>query len=264
MKINELSTNLIAAVENHNIIQYNNYCEAIVAHISSNKFAITKISHYLTVGTALYMILDEMPKSGTIYKRVLLTAIYCLLNIICKNKDNVKQKEAAAILMLYILFTENLDFIGAEYLASNLKDIEAAVYHSVGMMNVLLWKYKSAFEHPTFHIRTQQRYQIALETANVNAAEIDTASRHLIIDGAYFDFKTIVKCIPLDFEMKYPGVSPGKLEKIYPEIQDMFKSNSKYFQTVNPELNPELIQDEQKTQESNNLTNQYTSYNRPR
>lgn len=226
MNINETSKNLISALENKNIDQYDRCRVAIVANISDNDFFAEQITDNISVGKALFVILDEMPKSGVIYKRVILTAMYCLLKIIYEDRNTNNMETALASIMMFILFAENSDFIGGEYLASNLKSADAAAHQTIGMMCVFLWKYKFASNQPILKHRTQQRYRNALSNSITDTP--DVATRNKVIEFEYKNFSTMIKCMPLDIELKYAGVPFFDPETIYPKIRNLFKSGSLY------------------------------------
>lgn len=226
MNIEESANNLLSALKEKNKDQYDRCRVSIVAQIFDNDFFAEQIKDNLSVGKALFVILDNMPKSGMIYKRVILTAMYCLLKVIYQDRDNEKIETALASLMMFILFAENTDFIGGEYLASNLKSADAAAHQTIGMMCVFLWKYKFSSNQPIIKRRTLQRYQNALSNSITDTPDI--ATRNKVIDFEYNNFSTMIKCMPIDIELKYPGVPFFDPEFVYPKIRNLFISGSQY------------------------------------
>lgn len=222
------SLNLINALEKKDFSAYNRNRVALVASIADNDFMVDSIQDYLVVGKALTIVLDDLSKTGLIYRRVVLTALYSLLKNIISDKQDLHPNTAIASAYLFIIYVENRDFIGAEYLIKKLRgDTDATVYQLIGMMCVFLWKFKLSHYPVKFEGRTQSRLLDAMSNSVTDIPNEST--RKKVIDFEYENFKSMISDLPLDIELKYPGVPFFDPEYVFPKIQSMFKPSSSYF-----------------------------------
>ena len=75
--------------------------------------------------------------------------------------------------------------------------------------------------------RTQERLQTAINTSTLDTP--DTSTRKKIIDFEYDNFNTMLHDLPLDVELKYPGVPFFDPEIVLPKVQSLFKTGLLYF-----------------------------------
>ena len=181
----------------------------------------------LAIGRGLVVILDDMPHSGVIYKRVVLIALRSLLKIIISDKNDNNSQTAIASALLLILFSENRDFVGGEYIVSKVRATDAAVHQFIGMTCVFYWKYKFNASKPSMMLRTQQRLQTAINTSTIDTP--DTSARKKVIDFEYDNFNSMLHDLPLDVEMRYPGVPFFDPEIVLPKVQSLFNTRLLYF-----------------------------------
>lgn len=242
--IENFSSNLIKALDDKDFLAYTRSRTAIVSTIADEDFMVDLIQDYFVVGKALTIVLDDLLKSGLIYKRVVITALYCLLKNIISDKQNLRQDTAIASAYLYIIYAENVDFIGAEYMLEKLQDnIDAAGHQLIGMMYVFLWNFKLGSHPISFEDRTKCRLQNAMEKSITDIP--DEYTRRKIIDFEYKNFQSMVRYLQLDLDVKYPGVPFFEPEDVFQGIQTMFKTSSLYF-TSNSSLGKNNISNNSK------------------
>ena len=133
---------LLIILENGDVETYKRLRTSIVADISDNDFMVGEYEDDLAVGKALVIILDDISHGGILYKRIVLIAMRSLLKIIINDKIDSKPQTAIASALLLVLFSENQDFIGGEYIVSKVRATEAAAHQYIGMSCVFFWKYK--------------------------------------------------------------------------------------------------------------------------
>ena len=90
-----------------------------------------------------------------------------LLKIIINDKIDSKPQTAIASALLLVLFSENQDFIGGEYIVSKVRTTEAAAHQYIGMACVFFWKYNLNATKPSLLYRTQQRLQKAITDSTI-------------------------------------------------------------------------------------------------
>ena len=218
---------LLLSIDNGDVDAYKRLRTSIVADISDNDFMVRDFDENLTIGKALVVILDDMPQNGMIYKRVVLIALRSLLKIILSDKNDNNSETAIASALLLILFSEEQDFVGGEYIVSKVRNTEAAAHQFIGMTCVFYWKYKFNASKPTLMPRTQERLQTAINTSTLDTP--DTSTRKKVIDFEYDNFNSMLHDLPLDVELKYPGVPFFDPEIVLPKVQSLFKTGLLYF-----------------------------------
>ena len=218
---------LLLSITSGDVDAYKRLRTSIVAEISDNDFMVRDYEDNLAIGRGLVIILDDMPQNGLIYKRVVLIALRSLLKIIISDKNDNNPETAIASALLLIMFSEEQDFVGGEYIVSKVRTTDAAAHQFIGMMCVFYWKYKFNASKPTLMPRTQQRLQTAINTSTIDTP--DTSTRKKIIDFEYDNFNSMLHDLPLDVELKYPGVPFFDPEIVIPKIHSLFNTNFLYF-----------------------------------
>ncbi len=117
--------------------------------------------------------------------------------------------------------------------------MDAAAHQFIGMMCVFYWKYKFNASKPTLHYRTDQRLQKAINSSTIDTPDIST--RKKVIDFEYDNFNSMLHDLPLDVELKYPGVSFFEPEIVLPKIQSLFNSEQLYFKRIESLPNTKTI-----------------------
>lgn len=210
--VEKLSTAIVESLEKNDVRLYE-HCrgELIMRVVDQDFFSLEYIKSYFIVGKALFLILDDMYNSPPLlYKRVVLCAVYCLLKTIVNDKSDKEECSVHASVMLFVLFSENKNFIGGEYLVSKLRnDTEAAAYQFVGMQNVFYWKYKLSNKNIQISQRTKQRVTSVI---SLPIKIPDESSRQKVMDFEYKNFSSLLEIIPIDIEMKYRGIFVDPLD----------------------------------------------------
>lgn len=217
---------LLSAISGGDVEIYKRLRTSIVTDISDNDFMVPEFEDNLAVGKALVVILDDISRGGIIYKRIVLIAMHSLLKIIVNDKNNNIPQTATASALLLILFSENQNFVGGEYIVSKVRSTETAAHQYIGMTSVFYWQYKFNASKPTLLFRTQQRLQAAV-ASSLDIPDIST--RKKVIDFEYNNFNSIIHDLPLDVELNYPGVPFFVPEIMLPKIQSMFNTELWYF-----------------------------------
>ena len=229
--VEKISTAIIESLEKNDEESYKHYRDELIIKVANQDFfSLEDIENYFIVGKALVLILDDMYKSPPLlYKRVVLCAVYCLLKTIINDKYDKQECTVHASVMLYILFSENKDFIGGEYMISKLRNnVKAAAYQFVGMQNVFYWKYKLSNKNIHFSQRIMQRLISAVSPSTSKIP--DESTRKKVIDFEYDNFSSLLEFIPVDIEMKYHGVFIDPLDsEILDRLKSVFKSNTSNF-----------------------------------
>lgn len=235
--LKERATQLIKAIEDQDSATFNRCRVSIVAELADNDYMInpsenifkfTSITDNLLVGRALTILLYDMSKTGPIYRRIVIAALYCLLKTIIQDKAGKNKETVAASMLLLILFQENEDFIGGEYIARGVRyNAEAAAYQFIGMTCVFYWIYKLSSFNIEIDSITSERFQKALEHTILDMHDENYRSK--VIDFEFNNFDSMLKTLPLDFELKYPGVPFWEPEIVFPKIESMFGTSSIYF-----------------------------------
>ena len=223
---------LLALIDSGEIESYKRLRTSIVADISDNDFMVREYEDNLTIGKALIIILDDMSHSGIIYKRIILMALNSLLNVIIHDKNDNNPQTAIASALLLILFSENQDFVGGEYIVSKVRSTEAAAHQYIGMACVFYWKYNFNNSKPTLLYRTQQRLQKAINNSTLDTPDVLT--RKKVIDFEYDNFNSMLHDLPLDVALKYPGVPFFDPETVLQMIQSLFNTGLLYFKEPAP------------------------------
>ena len=223
---------LLSSINIGDVETYKRLRMSIVIGIIDNDFMVREYEDNLAVGKALVVILDDMSYCGMVYKRVALIAMHSLLKIIINDKNDNNPQTAIASALLLILFSENQDFIGGEYIASKVRTAEAAVHQYIGMSCVFYWKYKFNPLTPNLLCRTQQRLQRAISSSVLDTP--DASTRKMVVDFEYDNFCSMLHCLLLDVELKYHGVSFD--EEIFQRIQSLFNVELRYFNTPSPSI----------------------------
>lgn len=226
--VEKISTAIVESLENNDRKTYKHYREELIIKVvNQDCFSIEDVKNYFVVGKALVLILDDMYKNPPLlYKRVVLCAMYCLLKTIINDKNDKEERTAYASALLYILFSENKDFIGGEYLMHKLRsDAEAAVYQFVGMQSVFYWKYQLSNYNVQFLPRIEQR--LANAVLPFTSKIPDEMSRQKVIDFEYNNFSSLLDSIPIDIEMTYHGlvIDPFDIE-IFTQLECVFRPST--------------------------------------
>ncbi len=231
---------LLSAINGGDVDTYKRLRTSIVADISDSDFMVREYEDNLAVGKALVVILDDMSRGGIIYKRIVLIAMHSLLKIIINDKNDNNPQTAIASALLLVLFSENQNFVGGEYIASKVRSTETAVHQFIGMSCVFFWKYKFNPSKPSLLYRTQQRLQRAIGPSTLDTP--DASTRKKVVDFEYDNFNSMLHDLPLDMELKYPGFPFFDPEEVLPRIQSMFTADSLYFKNPDPSpINSETI-----------------------
>lgn len=214
--IKEWAIILTKAVAEQDIATFKRCRTAIVSALADNDlldsstenlFEMPAVSDNLLVGKALTILLSDMFKSGMIYHRVLISAMYCLIKTIINDKTGQNKETVHASIFLLILFHENQDFICGEYISQNIRDrynAEVAVHQYIGMTCVFYWMYKLSSFNVELDTITDTRLQEALKNLILQIPDENT--RKKIVDFEYNNFYKMSKSIPLDLLLKYPGI----------------------------------------------------------
>lgn len=221
---------ILLSITNGDVDAYKRLRTSIVADISDNDFMVGDFEDDLAIGKGLAIILDDMPHNGVIYKRVVLIALRSLIKIIISDKNDINSQTAIASALLLILFSENKDFVGGEYLVSKVRTTDTAAHQFIGMTCVFYWKYKFNVSKPILLSRTQQRLQTAISASTIDIPDIST--RKKVIDFEYDNFYSMLHDLPLDVELKYPGVPFSDTEIILSKIQSLFNTRFLYFKKI--------------------------------
>lgn len=222
---------LLLSINGGDVDTYKRLRTSIVVDISDNDFMVRDFEDDLAIGKGLTVILDDMSHNGLIYKRVVLIALHSLLKIIMSDKNDTNSQTAIASALLLILFSENPDFVSGEYIVSKVRNTDAAAHQFIGMTCVFYWKYKFNISKPSLMSRTQQRLQTAINNSTIDTP--DASTRKKVIDFEYDNFKSMLHDLPLDVELKYPGIPFSDLEIVLPKIQSLFKTGLLYFKKKN-------------------------------
>lgn len=225
---------LLSAINGGDVETYKRLRISIVADISDNDFMVREYEDNLAVGKALIVILDDMSRGGIIYKRVVLIAMHSLLRIIINDKNDNNAQTSIASALLLILFSENQNFVGGEYIVSKVRSTETAAHQYIGMACVFYWQYKFYTSKPALLYRTQQRLQKAISASTLDTPDVST--RKKVIDFEYDNFNSMLHDLPLDVELKYPGVPFFSPETVLQKIQSMFNTELCYFKK--PDFSP--------------------------
>lgn len=249
---------LLSTINGGDVETYKRLRTSIVADISDNDFMVREYEDNLAVGKALVIILDDMSRGGIIYKRIVLIAMHSLLKIIINDKNDNNSETAIASALLLILFSENQNFVGGEYIVSKVRSTETAAHQFIGISCVFYWKYKFNPSKPSLLYRTQQRLQKAISSSALDTPDVST--RKKVIDFEYDNFNSILHDLPLDVELKYPGVPFFDPEVVIPRIQSMFNAESLYFKKPEPSpIKSETITTENINRQVNNTSQKGSS-----
>lgn len=256
--IKEWAVLLTKAVEEHDIATFKRCRNAIVSALADNDYMTSSTENFfempsvrdnLLVGEALTILLSDVSKSGLIYRRIIVSAMYCLIKTIIKDKIGHNKETAYASIFLLILFHENQDFIGGEYIAQGVRNnADVAAQQFIGMTCVFYWMYKLSSFNIELDIITDTRLQKALKNMLLHIPDENT--RKKIVEFEYDNFDAMLKSLPLDFELKYPGIPFFEPDVVLSKIETMFGNTLMYFQTNN-ESSKNYV----------NTTSQYTSSN---
>lgn len=238
--IKEGSNLLLKAVEEQDKEKFKRCRVAMVAALANNDYMInstenifemSSVDDNLLVGKALTILLYDMSKSGPIYRRVVTAALYCLVKSIINDKEDLNKETAEASIFLLILFQENLDFIGGEYVVRMVgNNADAATHQFISMTCVFYWMYKFSSFHIDLDRKTNDRLQKAISELLIQIP--DESTRMKVIDFEYNNFSTMLRSLPLDFELKYPGVPFFDPDIVIPKIDAMFGASIKCFGTI--------------------------------
>lgn len=255
--IKEWAVLLTKSLEEQDMATFKRCRTAIVSALADNDYMINptenlfempSISDNLLVGKSLTILLSDMSKSGMIYRRVVVSAMYCLIKTIINDKHGNNKETALASIFLLILFHENQDFIGGEYIAQGVKNNpEVAAQQFIGMTCVFYWMYKLSSFNIELDTITDSRLQKALKDLLLQIP--DESTRKKIVNFEYDNFDAMSKSIPLDFELKYPGIPFFEQDVMFSKIETMFCNTLMYFRTNDNEAS------------KINKTSQYTSPN---
>lgn len=255
--IKEWAVLLTKSLEEQDMATFKRCRTAIVSALADNDYMINptenlfempSISDNLLVGKSLTILLSDMSKSGMIYRRVVVSAMYCLIKTIINDKHGNNKETALASIFLLILFHENQDFIGGEYIAQGVKNNpEVAAQQFIGMTCVFYWMYKLSSFNIELDTITDSRLQKALKDLLLQIP--DESTRKKIVNFEYDNFDAMSKSIPLDFELKYPGIPFFEPDVMFSKIETMFCNTLMYFRTNDNEAS------------KINKTSQYTSPN---
>lgn len=218
---------LLSAINGGDVETYQRLRTSIVADISDSDFFVREYEDNLAVGKALVIILDDMSRGGIIFKRIVLIAMHSLLKIIINDKNDNSSETAIASALLLILFSENQNFVGGEYIVSNARSTKIAAQQFFGISCVFYWKYKFNPSKPSLLYRTQQRLQKAISSSALDTPDVLT--RKMVIDFEYDNFNSLLHDLPLDVELKYPVFPFFDPEVVIPRILSMFNAESLYF-----------------------------------
>ena len=218
---------LLSAINGGDVETYQRLRTSIVADISDSDFFVREYEDNLAVGKALVIILDDMSRGGIIFKRIVLIAMHSLLKIIINDKNDNSSETAIASALLLILFSENQNFVGGEYIVSKARSTKIAAQQFFGISCVFYWKYKFNPSKPSLLYRTQQRLQKAISSSALDTPDVST--RKKVIDFEYVNFNSLLHDLPLDVELKYPVFPFFDQEVVISRILSMFNAESLYF-----------------------------------
>lgn len=245
--IKEWAVLLTKALEEQDIATFKRCRTGIVSALADNDYMINStenlfempsVNDNLLVGKALTILLSDMSKSGLIYRRVVVSAMYCLIKTIINDKSCHNKETALASAFLLILFQENQDFIGGEYIGQGVgNNTEVAVQQFIGMTCVFYWMYKLSSFNIELDTITDTRLQKALKDVLLQIPDENT--RIKIVNFEYDNFYAMLKSLPLDFELKYPGIP--FFEPVSSKIEEMFGNSLKYFHTNNNEPSKKYV-----------------------
>lgn len=256
-KIEQYSANLLESLEKNDFSRYQRCRNIVVAEVEDEMLMLRNIQDYLLVGKALTIILDDFAvKNNIIYKRVLLSAVYCLLSVLLNDKNDNQQNNAMASALLLILFTENENFIGADYLIDKFVNAQKAAEQYMAMQCVFYWIYKLSKYPVSIKPRTSIR---VLDAFTHTITQIpDENQRKRVVDFEYKNFESMVKSIDMDLTLKYLGVDTMMIDYdvMMNRISKMFKTTSSYFigsneSNVDPRIIPNSSTETSKSYSSN-------------
>lgn len=222
---------LLLSIENGDVEAFKRFRASIIAEIIDDSFEVDTFGDYLTIGKAVFVILDDMPNNGMMYNRVVLTALYSLLKLIINDKNDCSTDTAIASALLLVLFSENQDFFGGEYIVSKVKSVDMAIHQYMGICCVFYWKYSFAENKPLLFGRTQQRLQKALESPILQIP--DVATRNKVIDFEYNNLNSMIHDLPVDLTLRYRGLMYVDYEKVLSSINSSLRQDLLYFTNTN-------------------------------
>lgn len=247
--IKEWAVILTKALEEKDMATFKRCRTAIVSALADNDYMINStenlfempsVNDNLLVGKALTILLSDMSKSGLIYRRVVVAAMYCLIKSIINDKSGHNKETVLASIFLLILFHENQDFIGGEYIAQGVRNnAEVAAQQFIGMTCVFYWMYKLSSFNIELDTITGTRLQKALK--NLLLQMPDESTRMKIVDFEYNNFDAMSKSLPLDFELKYPGVPFFEPDVVFSKVEALFGNSLMYFHTNNDGLSKKYV-----------------------
>lgn len=266
-KIEQYSANLLESLEKNDFSRYQSCRNIVVAEVADEMLMLRHIQDYLLVGKALTIILDDFAvKNNTIYKRMLLSAIFSLLSVLLNDKNDNQQNNAMASALLLILFTENENFLGADYLIDKFVNVQKAAEQYTAMQCVFYWMYKLSKYPVSMKPRTSIR---VLDAFTHTITQIpDENQRKRLIDFEYKNFESMVKSIDMDLTLKYLGVDAVMIDYdvMMNRISKMFKTTSSYFTSskelnVDPRIIPNSSTETSKSYSSNSSRSNGTNSN---
>lgn len=91
--VENLSAAILESLEKNDIESYIDYRDKLIIRVvDQDYFSIENIENHFIVGKALALILDDMyNKQPLLYKRIVLSAVYCLLKVIIRDRYNKGQ-----------------------------------------------------------------------------------------------------------------------------------------------------------------------------
>lgn len=234
-KIEELSLNLLKAVDNKDINAYKQCRLDIVKEIADKLFKVPS-TNGLAIGKALIMILDDMSQAGILYKRIVVSALYSLLNIVVNDKTDSKTETRQAFPLLLILFTENMDFFGSEYLITKCgNNMNKTVNQMIGMTSVLYWKYNFTSNGIQFDARTENRLKKSIQSLPIKDIP-EEETRNRLIDFEYQNFKVMCEDYQGDMSIKFSTLLDYRLEAISPSMFKKETLNIPYSSDINEKI----------------------------
>ena len=229
-KIEEYSAKIIESLESKDFERYKRCRNLLVSEVIDEMLMLKNIQDFLLVGKALTIISDDFAvKNHVIYKRVILTAVYCLLSVLLKDKNDAKHNNALASALLLIIFTEDEDFLAANYFIDKFVNVQKAAEQYTAMQCVFYWIYKLSNYPVNLETRTSHR---VLDSFTKIITQIpDEGQRNRLIDFEYGNFESIVQTIDIDLTLKFPGIDVmmSDYEITMSRIGRMFKATSLYF-----------------------------------
>ena len=266
-KIEQYSAYLLESLEKNDFSRYQSCRNIVVAEVADEMLMLRHIQDYLLVGKALTIILDDFAvKNNTIYKRMLLSAVFSLLSVLLNDKNDNQQNNAMASALLLILFTENENFLGADYLIDKFVNVQKAAEQYTAMQCVFYWMYKLSKYPVSMKPRTSIR---VLDAFTHTITQIpDENQRKRLIDFEYKNFESMVKSIDMDLTLKYLGVDAVMIDYdvMMNRISKMFKTTSSYFTSskelnVDPRIIPNSSTETSKSYSSNSSRSNGTNSN---